>query len=126
MSIIWTEDATIPEKARAVKAVCTTGTEAAPAQNASSGLLMRGILGFTVFLESTAAAFTAATLECYVQNPVNGKWDRRPEWDESVLANTSHAFSRTVDERTNVGRVVFVPNGLGQANEIHIVGNYKG
>lgn len=124
MATTWTEDATIQDKARVAKAVCTTGTESAPTTGSTQGLLLSGLARYSVFVESDAAAFTAASLDAYLQNPVSGKWSRRRDMDLAVGTVSNDSFGG-FEVEGRVGRLAFVPNGIGQAATIYVVGYYK-
>ncbi len=127
MTTTYTEDATMSEKARIVKGVCTTGTEAASQLGAATkGLLLTGLAHWEVRVETTGAAFSAGTIDAYLQNPVTGKWARRRDMDQAVAGGADEAFGDFEIHGAKEGsRLAFLPNGLGQANEIYIVGAYR-
>lgn len=132
MSTTWTEDTTqlasgMPDaKGRVSKAVCTTGTEADSQLTAGSdhGLLLAGLARYSVFIESSATAFTAGTdnLLAYRQNPASGKWCRRRDMDLSVAAVVNDSFG-DYELDGDEGRLAFLPSGLGQGSTIWIVGH---
>lgn len=124
MATTWSEDQLVQDKARVAKAVCTTGTESAPTQSSAEGLLLAGLAGYSVFIESAAAAFTPASLDAYLQNPLSGKWSRRRDMDLAVGAVMNDSFGG-FEVQGRVGRLALVPNGVGQASTIYLVGHYK-
>jgi hypothetical protein len=110
-----------------VKGVDTTGTGSAPTL-ATDGFPLSILAvnnGITVFYESTAAAFTACSLQCYLFLPQGaagaGLWSRAPDLDLTVQALTSQAFTgfRVASPRN---RIAFVPSGCGQPGNIWING----
>jgi hypothetical protein len=128
MAITWSEPSSTVAQygARLAKAVCTTGTEAGPAQNdVTSGLDLRGLSGGGVGLhvESTPdAAFTAGTVEIYMLNAVTGNWNLVPDLQVAVPAGVHRVASAGFAISAGVGRIAAVPNGLGQSCEIHLNG----
>lgn len=113
------------------KLTSTTGTETAsppttdPCARTSSdhGLCLRGINAFEVHVEA-AGAMTAATLECWIWNPASGQWNRAPQLDitTTTLQDETYAgFSATGGN----GGVAFIPNGIGVASDIYIIGTRR-
>lgn len=130
MATTWTEDTAVSEAAslkgwaRVAKAVCTTGSESAPSASSSEGLMLVGVATYMVYLESASGAFAGGTLECYLQNLLSGKWNRRQDMDLTVGALTNECFGGfEVDAR--FGRLAFVPQGLGVGSTIYIVGRLE-
>ena len=110
-----------------VKATCTSGSENAPSA-ATDGLALSydgvGLGGFSVFVKSTASAFTAGTLKAYLFNPQSGtagEWYPAPDLNLTVGAATSAGFAG-FRVPSPYGRIAYVPDGLGQANLVYING----
>src|SRR5512138_1636695 len=111
MATTYTEESSA--HGRAVKAVCTTGTEAAGVLTATTkGLVLAGLDTCEIRVESTTGvAFTAGTLEAYLQNPISNRWTRCRALDRSVAASLGETFS-DFDINDGMGRLAFLPNGL--------------
>lgn len=117
MATTWTATGS-----RSVKAVCTTGTEAAPTL-ATEGMQLDSVDGFTLYLAADAGqTITGGTsLKCYLRNRIDGVWARFADWDVSLGAGNF-----TVQETTFAGpsagkgwpiidradRLAFVPSGV--------------
>ena len=123
MSTTWTEDTTIQSKARVSKAVCTTGTEASSQLAATSGLLLNGLIGVDIRVESTTGSpFTAGTLDFYVLNPISGRWARLSTMQQAVGAVTGEAYEDFDVRGRDGSRLAALPTGLGQACEVYLFG----
>lgn len=117
----YTQDTTLPENfVRVSKVVATTGTESAPAA-ATDGLNLYGITGFSVTIEAAGAMTAGGLLLAYVRHPVSGVWARAPDLDLVVSALTNQAFPGFV-VTSDMGRVAFVPSGVGQGATIYVAG----
>lgn len=109
----------------AVKAVCSTGTEAAPS-GATAGLPLAGINGFAVHVESAAGNFTAGKLLAYVYNPVSGAWNRNPDLDLNVSGGITGQSFLGFNVNASLGRIAYVPSGLAVAVNVFLLGANKG
>lgn len=114
----WTADTTTPY--RTSKAVCTTGTEAAPSV-ATQGLPLNGLAGFTVHAEAAAAMTAGGVLQAYLWNPVTARWNRAPDLDLTVSAVQWQSFAG-FQVAAGTGRIAYVPSGIGQAVNIYVIG----
>lgn len=101
-------------------AVCTTGTEAAPA-TWSDGLALWGVAGFAVHVEA-ALAMTAGTLQAYLYNPESGSWNRAPDLDIAVPAGVTKHASAGFEVTAPTSRIAYLPSGLGVAVTVYIIG----
>ncbi len=110
-----------------LETTCTLATEAAPTlvtegfplRTASASGLIE-ITSFTVHVEATAGNFTGGTYDGYVWNVLTLKWNLNPDLVITVTAGVPRqAKSYTVTGP--VGRVAFVPTGVGQASKVWIV-----
>ena len=101
-------------RVRIALAICTTGSEAAPTNTVTSseGLPLVDVGAFTVMIE-TSGNTSAGSLYAYLHNPATGNWIRAPDLDVTVPAGvTSYAWPGfTVN--APVGRIAYVPQGLG-------------
>lgn len=116
----WADLAALPSWSRGVSATCTTGTESAPAA-ATDGIALNGFAGFSVTIETGGTMTAGGQLLAYMRNASSGNWVRAPDLDLVVqaLANQSFGgFTVTAD----VGRVAYVPSGVGVASTIYIIG----
>jgi hypothetical protein len=121
MATTWTQDATVPSTQAAVaKAVCTTGTEAAPTL-VTEGLDLWSLTGFVVHAEAAAAMTAGGLLKAYVWNPVTARWNPVPDLDLTVAALQYQAFAGFAVS-SGIGRIAYVPSGVGQAVTLYIVG----
>jgi hypothetical protein len=116
----WAEITTLPSWARGASATCTTGTESAPAA-ATDGLDLGSFAGFTVVIEGSGAMTAGGSLLAYVRNPATGTWARAPDLDLTVAAIQYQAFAGFL-VTADLGRVAFVPSGVGVSSVIYIVG----
>jgi hypothetical protein len=116
----WTVDATVPaNQATVAKAVCTTGSESAPA-SATDGLDLWALRGFTVHAEAAGAMTAGGKLLAYSWNPVTARWNAIPDLDLTVAAVQYQSFAG-FSVAADIGRVAYVPSGVGQAVNIYIV-----
>lgn len=103
-------------------AVCTTGTEAAPA--GLVGLALHQVSGFAIHVEADAA-MTACTIKAYLYNPQTTKWNEARELDVTVPAGvTDYAFAG-FQVTAPVSRIAYVPVGCGQPLRVYIIGAGK-
>jgi hypothetical protein len=117
----WTTDGTLPAYQAAVsKAVCTTGTESAPTLG-TQGLDLWNLTGFAVHAEAAAAMTAGGKLLAYTWNPVTSRWNPAPDLDLVVSALQYQSFAG-FQITAGIGRVAFVPSGVGQAVTIYVVG----
>jgi len=107
---------------------CTTGTESAPSglglPTAPVGLELTGLEGFNVYVEA-GGTMSTGTFQAYLLNPATGNWLRAPALDLTAQALTAQAFSG-FSVFGGTGRIAYVPNGIGQAVTIYIVGMPRG
>lgn len=116
----WTADATLPvHQGTAAKAVCTTGTEAAPTL-VTDGLPLAGLRGFVVHAEAAGAMTAGGKLVAYLWNPVSARWNPSPDLDLVVQAVQFQSFAGFVVAAPN-GRVAYAPSGVGQAVTLYVV-----
>lgn len=103
------------------KAVCTTGTEAAPTL-AAEGLSTASLVSVVVVVESGSAFGTGARLNAYTWNQFSAAWSRQPESDIELDA-TLEAQTIGPLNPGPVGRLVFAPSGLAAASTITLIGS---
>jgi hypothetical protein len=103
------------------KAVCTTGTEAAPAL-ATAGLSAASLASVVVVVESGSAFGAGARLNAYTWNQFSAAWSRQPEADLELDA-TLEAQTIGPLNPGPVGRLVFAPSGLAAASTITLIGS---
>lgn len=107
----------------ALETTCSLDTEAAPTLVTEGFPLRTGtvfIHSFTVHVEAASGNFTGGTYDGYVWNVLTLKWNLNPDLKINVTAGVPRqAKSYTVVGA--VGRVAFVPNGVGQASKVWIV-----
>jgi hypothetical protein len=118
----WTTDTTVPtNQATVAKAVCTTGTESAPTL-VTEGLDLWALTGCTVNAEAAAAMTAGGKLLAYTWNPVTSRWNPVSDGslDLTVSAVQYQAFSG-LTVTADIGRIAWVPSGVGQAVTIYIV-----
>lgn len=113
-------DHTADNRGRAIKAACTTGTESAPTL-VTEGIDLRGLSSLSVAVETAGTMTAGGTLQAYVWNPVTAQWNRCPALDLTVQALASQAFP-TLRVEAGFGRFTYVPNGVGVACSIYVVG----
>ena len=114
----------------AVKATCTTGTEAAPSA-ATDGISLEdngGLASIGVHAEAATAMTEGGFLRAYVYNPVGnvgaGQWNRAPDLDLRVRALGAQGFpGYSVPNR--VGRLAYVPDGVGVAVVVYLNGTRR-
>jgi hypothetical protein len=105
-------------------ATCTTGSESAPTL-VTDGLSLEGVESLSIHVESTAAAFSAGTLQAYLWNPNgytdgSGQWNRCSALDFTVTAGLSGQAFAGLKVDGPMGRIDFRPNNLGQACKVFI------
>ena len=105
-------------------ATCTTGSESAPTL-VTDGLSLEGVEAAAVHVESTAAAFSAGTLQAYLWNPNgytdgSGQWNRCSDLDLTVTAGLAGQAFAGFKIDGPMGRIDFRPNGLAQAFRVFI------
>ena len=109
-----------------LETTCTLATEAAPTL-VTEGFPLRTVTSvglieikaFTVHAEASAGNFTGGTYDGYVWNILTDKWNLNPDLTMTVTAGVPRqAKSFTVS--SSVGRVAFVPTGVGQASKVWI------
>jgi hypothetical protein len=121
MATTWTQDATLSTYQAAVaKAVCTTGTEADPTL-VTEGLDLWSLTGFAVHAEAAAAMTVDGLLKAYAWNPVSARWNPVPDLDLTVAALQYQAFPG-FEVTSGIGRIAYVPSGVGQAVTLYLVG----
>lgn len=103
------------------KAVCTTGTEAAPTL-ATVGLSTASLVSVVVVVESSSAFGAGARLNAYTWNQFSAAWSRQPEADLELDA-TLEAQTIGPLNPGPVGRLVFAPSGLAAASTITLIGS---
>lgn len=106
------------------KAVCTTGSESAPADGVGSpavGLALFGVEGFSVYAEAAAAMTSGGTLQAYLYNPITTKWARAPDLD-LVVSNLQYQAFPGFTVVADWARIAFVPVGVGQAVTVYVMG----
>lgn len=106
-------------------AVFTTGTESAPSDTSTAqGLEISVIDSFTVHVEA-AGALAAGSLDAYIYNVASGQWNPAPGLNVPIEGGDNSEASGGYDVlRPPAGtRIAFIPNGLGIANSVYIVGN---
>lgn len=108
-----------------LETTCTTDTEAAPTL-VTEGFPLRStnprveIKSFTVHVEADSGNFTGGTYDGYVWNVLTLKWNLNPDLVINVTAGVPRqAKAYTVSGP--VGRVAWVPTGVGQASKVWIV-----
>jgi hypothetical protein len=114
MAITWTATGT-----RSAKAVCTTGTESAPADGLTPadglGAILSDAKGYYVCIEADSAQTLsgAGTLHAYLWNPLSGVWARFPDGDFTVSVSAKRGMGFLGNEVVSGrGRVAYVPNGV--------------
>jgi hypothetical protein len=118
----WTTDTTVPtNQATVAKAVCTTGTESAPTL-VTEGLDLWALTGCALHAEAAAAMTAGGKLLAYAWNPVTSRWNPISDGslDVTVSAVQYEAFSG-LTVTADIGRIAWVPSGVGQAVTIYIV-----
>jgi hypothetical protein len=123
MATTWTQDATLSTYQAAVaKAVCTTGTEADPTL-VTEGLDLWSLTGFAVHAEAAAAMTAGGLLKAYAWNPVTARWN--PVSDGSldlIVAAVQYQAFQGLEVTSGIGRIAYVPSGVGQAVTLYLVG----
>ena len=116
----WTTDKTTfaPSGAVVAKAVCTTGSEAAPA--AGDGIALEWMAGCVVYAEAAAAMTAGAKLVAYAWNPVTSRWNPAPDLDLVVAALQYQTFPGLI-VAADVARYAWVPSGVGQAVTLYVI-----
>jgi hypothetical protein len=100
-----------------VKAVCASGTEAAPTL-VTEGLSLANLRAISVVAEADAGqTFTAAptgTLAIYLWDPSVGAWARCRDCGEPVISEASarHQAFAAFDVLGPDGRIAFIPVGV--------------
>lgn len=109
-------------RVRVSKAVCTTGTESAPADGVGSpavGVDLFGVKACTVRAEAAAAMTAGGILLAYALNPITNKWGRATGLDLTV-SNVQYETFLGIPIVEDWSRIAFVPSGVGQAVTIYI------
>jgi hypothetical protein len=106
---------------------CTTGTEADPTTDATLGLRLDGLGGFSVMVESTAGAMTSGgVFKAFFWNLTTLKWVR--VWDGSLDLITAPTTQQSWDGgaiTSPQSRVMWVPYGVGVGTKLYIKGTAK-
>lgn len=121
----FSQDTTVPTyQATVAKIAWDSGTETMPAAASpeTKGLSLLGLQGFSIHAEAAAAMTAGGKLLAYVYNPVTGRWNPAPEMD-LVVANLQYQFFTGWSVAADVGRIAYVPSGVGQAVTVYIVGS---
>ncbi len=106
-----------------LETTCTLATEAAPTLETEGFPLRTGqtlIHSLTVHVEATAGNFTGGTYDGYVWNVLTLKWNINPDLVINVVAGKPRQAKAFVVSGP-VGRVAWVPTGVGQASKVWIV-----
>jgi hypothetical protein len=103
------------------KAVCTTGTEAAPTL-ATEGLSAASLASVVVVVESGSAFGAGARLNAYTWNQFSAAWSRQPEADIELDATLKAQTIGPLNPGP-VGRLVYAPSGLAAASTIILIGS---
>jgi hypothetical protein len=114
---------TVVQDAGYALATCTSGSESAPTL-VTEGLKLDGMRSITVSAEaSVALTAVAAGLKAYLWNPITEQWNRAPDLDLTTVNVTDQAWaSFTVTGALKGSRVAWIPDGVGQAVNIYIMG----
>lgn len=118
----WTIDTTVgSNQATVAKAVCTTGSESAPTL-VSEGLALWDLRGCDVHAEAAAAMTAGGKLLAYTWNPVSARWNPISDGtlDLTAAAVQYQAWSG-LTVSADIGRIAWVPSGVGQAVTIYII-----
>jgi len=106
----------------AAKAACATGSEPAPLL-ATDGLSLGNLKGgFSVIVESddgTTNLTAGGKLLAYAYHPLTG-WVRVPDLDLTVKDATTARSWSGFQVVAPIGRIAFVPNGLGAATAVNV------
>lgn len=103
------------------KAVCTTGTEAAPTL-ATEGLSAASLASVVVVVESGSAFGDGARLNAYTWNQFSAAWSRQPEADIELDATLKAQTIGPLNPGP-VGRLAYAPSGLAAASTIILIGS---
>lgn len=103
------------------KAVCSTGSEAAPVA-ATDGLSLEGLGGFAVHVEAESA-IGGGTLQAYLFNQESGNWNRASA-DLDLVVTTGLLRQGFAGFRvpSPAGRIAYVPSGLNVAVAVYLNG----
>lgn len=140
---VWDNPKSLSSNYRAAHSGSDGGTEAAPSDPlfpdggfhldagdtttvaiVQPGIETAGLSSLTVTLYATTAAnFTAGTLQCWVRNPLTGLWYHAKDSDLEVAAGETKYAWLISAAKLPVGRIAFVPSGVGQPTSIYIIGD---
>ena len=112
------------------KLVCTTDTESAPTL-VSEGLALsrvnkKPLVTIEVHIETAGTLTVNTVVLAYLWNPISAQWNRASDLDLTIkaAAAASEAFASFVVTRSYTGsRIAYVPNGIGAAPTIYIIGS---
>lgn len=107
-------------------ATCTSGSESAPTL-VTEGLALSPVkgrpVGSLVVHGEAAGAQTVGTYRAYLWNPVTARWNRATDLD---IVNTTDRYQASsgivVPGAYTGGRIAYVPNGVGVAINLYLVG----
>lgn len=108
---------------KTITIACTTGSEADPTIDATLGIRLDNIAGFSVMAHAATNMTSGGILKAFLWNSVLAKWVRVTDGtlDLVTSASTDQAWSGYWVFAPG-SRVTFVPYGTGVATTIYLVG----
>jgi hypothetical protein len=123
-SVVWQATTTTPSNGgKYVTVTFSLTTEAAPTDGSSAGIRLDGIGALSLQAESATNMTAGGVFLAYVQNPITLKWMRVSDGslDLTTAATTKQAWAGLKVEGS-VGRITWVPSGVGVATTLYIIG----